>query len=155
MEPPLKVLLVHNHYGSQEPSGENIVFELERRLLAERGHEVRTFERHSDEIRAQALLGLARGAAATAWNPVAARRMRQVVRDFAPGVVHAHNTFPLSPRPSSPRSRHRRRGAHAAQLPAVLRRGGPRAGREDLHEMPLWGERPPRDPPRLLSVAVA
>lgn len=90
----MRVLLVHNHYGSEAPSGENVVFEAERALLESRGHEVRTFVRHSDEIRGS-VLGLARGALATPWNPWTAARMREVLEEFRPEVVHAHNTFPL------------------------------------------------------------
>jgi glycosyltransferase involved in cell wall biosynthesis len=91
----LRILLVHNFYGSSAPSGENAVFELERDMLARHGHEVRTFVRHSDEIRAHGWAGLLRGAAATPWNPWAARAIRREVEAFRPDVVHAHNTFPL------------------------------------------------------------
>lgn len=50
-ETRLRILLVHNHYGSAAPSGENQVFEAEGALLRSRGHEVLAFTRHSDEIR--------------------------------------------------------------------------------------------------------
>lgn len=91
----MKVLLVHNFYGSAAPSGENQVFEAERELLLSRGHEVETFIRHSDEIRDKGALGKITGALATPWNSWMFRDMRQVVRKFKPDVVHAHNTFPL------------------------------------------------------------
>ena len=91
----MKILLLHNHYRSTSPSGENAAFALERDLLARAGHEVRTFERHSDELAAAGALGVLRGAAATPWNPFAARALRREVEAFRPEVVHAHNTFPL------------------------------------------------------------
>jgi len=91
----MKVLLVHNFYGSEAPSGENVVFEAEKALLERRGHTVRAFTRHSDEIRGQGLHGAIKGAAAVPWNPFAAAALRKVVDDFQPDVVHAHNTFPL------------------------------------------------------------
>ena len=47
----MKILLLHNHYGSAAPSGENKVFEDEKAMLEKCGHEVRTYTRHSDEIR--------------------------------------------------------------------------------------------------------
>ncbi len=47
----MRILLVHNYYGSSAPSGENVVFEVERDLLRARGHTVETFTRHSDAIR--------------------------------------------------------------------------------------------------------
>lgn len=91
----MKVLLVHNFYGSASPSGENVVFELERDLLSTRGHEVRTLVGHSDSLRRLGPLGTIVGALATPWNPLAARAVRREVAAFRPDVVHAHNTFPL------------------------------------------------------------
>ena len=91
----MRVLLVHNFYGSEAPSGENEVFDAERRLLQLRGHEVETFTRHSDEIRQQRLWGSFKGALATPWNPWMATALRNRVNAWAPDVVHVHNTFPL------------------------------------------------------------
>ena len=47
----MRVLLVHNYYGSSAPSGENQVFEAERAMLERHGVKVDVFTRHSDEIR--------------------------------------------------------------------------------------------------------
>lgn len=91
----LKVLLVHNHYGSEAPSGENRVFALERELLSSRGHEVLTFERYSDTIRSRGFAGLLTGAVSTPWNVSSAREVRKLLDEHKPDVVHAHNTFPL------------------------------------------------------------
>ncbi len=94
----MRILLVHSHYRSSLPSGENAVFALERDLLRRAGHEVRTFERHSDALLAQGALGALRGAASAPWNPFAARALLREVEAFRPEVVHAHNTFPrISP----------------------------------------------------------
>lgn len=91
----MKVLLVHNFYGSAAPSGENEVFEAEKALLQARGHEVAEFTRHSDEIRALGVWGAVRGALATPWNPWMTRAVKRAVARLQPDVVHAHNTFPL------------------------------------------------------------
>lgn len=91
----MKILLAHNFYGSDAPSGENAVFELERALLERHGHEVQVFVRHSDEIRNDGVRGLIAGALATPWNPFTARAIRGAVASFRPDVIHAHNTFPL------------------------------------------------------------
>lgn len=91
----MKILLVHNFYGTAAPSGENQVFETERILLQARGHDVETFTRQSDEIRTQGAWGALKGAFATPWNPWMTRSMRQTVEHFKPDVVHVHNTFPL------------------------------------------------------------
>jgi glycosyltransferase involved in cell wall biosynthesis len=91
----MKVLLVHNHYGSQSPSGENRVFELERDMLIRNGHEIETVERFSDVLRARRVIGAVRGALMTPWNPLAAHAIEEVMRRFQPDIVHAHNTFPM------------------------------------------------------------
>jgi glycosyltransferase involved in cell wall biosynthesis len=91
----VKVLLAHNFYGSSAPSGENQVFELEKALLERNGHEVTSFTRTSDRIRASRMLGPIRGALATPWNPWTGREIAHVVSVQRPDVVHAHNTFPL------------------------------------------------------------
>lgn len=91
----MKILLVHNYYGSAAPSGENAVFEAERDLLRARGHDVEVFTRHSDEIRSLGVAGIIKGAISTPWNPDSVRRIGKVADWFRPDVIHAHNTFPL------------------------------------------------------------
>lgn len=91
----MRILFVHNFYGSAVPSGENQVFDTERELLLERGHEVEMFTRHSDEIRSQGAWGSFKGALATPWNPWMAKSISRAVQRFSPDVVHVHNTFPL------------------------------------------------------------
>lgn len=91
----MKILLVHNFYGTATPSGENQVFETEKKLLIEHGLEVREFTRHSDEIRAQGAWGKFKGALSTPWNFWSAASIKKIVDVFQPDVVHIHNTFPL------------------------------------------------------------
>lgn len=91
----MKILLVHNFYGSTAPSGENQVFESERVLLESRGHVVNTFTRHSDEIRCSGVSGMLKGALATPWNPWMTWAIRRKLESFKPDLVHVHNTFPL------------------------------------------------------------
>ena len=92
---PMRILLVHNYYGSSAPSGENVVFEAERDLLRAHGHEVQTFTRYSDTIRGRGLWGKIVGALSTICNPFAARALARQCRAFRPDIVHFHNTFPL------------------------------------------------------------
>ncbi len=91
----MKILCVHNYYGLSAPSGENMVFDAETALLRRRGHEVRQFDRSSDEIRSGGALGTIQGALATPWNPWSVAAVRSEVEQFKPDVVHVHNTFPL------------------------------------------------------------
>ena len=47
----MRILLVHNYYGSSAPSGENQVFDAEKAMLERHGVTVDVYTRHSDEIR--------------------------------------------------------------------------------------------------------
>ena len=91
----MKILLVHNFYGSSAPSGENQVFETEKNLLFQHGHVVVEFTRHSDEIRSTGAIGTLKGALATPYNPFMARSIQKKVEQFKFDVAHIHNTFPL------------------------------------------------------------
>ncbi len=91
----MKILLAHNFYGSEAPSGENSVYAAERDLLRAHDHQVIEFTRDSDDIRRSGTAGLLRGALATPWNPFSARALRRLILRERPDVVHAHNTFPL------------------------------------------------------------
>ena len=90
-----RVLLVHNHYRSGVPSGENQVVECEGDLLKQKGHQIGEFFRYSDKISNKGLRGSIAGALSTPWNPFSASRIKKVVSTFKPDVVHIHNTFPL------------------------------------------------------------
>lgn len=91
----MKILFVHNYYGSSAPSGENTVFESELALLRSRGHQVIVYTRHSDEIRQQGIWGVIKGAASTPWNFFAVQKLRRVLTKEKPDVMHVHNSFPL------------------------------------------------------------
>ena len=100
----MRILLIHNYYGSSAPSGENKVFEAEKTMLKKHGHEVAVYTRHSDEIRGTGngewgtvsrIWGMVKGALCTVGNPFAARAVAKKCREFKPDVVHFHNTFPL------------------------------------------------------------
>jgi glycosyltransferase involved in cell wall biosynthesis len=91
----LKILLVHNYYGSSAPSGENTVFESELALLRSNGHHVIPYTRHSDEIRRQGVWGMMKGALSTPWNFFAVNKLRRVLAEEKPDVMHVHNSFPL------------------------------------------------------------
>lgn len=91
----MRILLLHNFYGSSAPSGENQAFHNECQLLRDAGHDVEVISRSSDDIRSRPLLGLLQGAVATPWNPMAYRAVSRAIDTFRPDVVHAHNTFPL------------------------------------------------------------
>ena len=91
----MRILLVHNFYGSNVPSGENSVVLIEKALLEEKGHTVCMFYRHSDEILNIGFWGFIKGAISTPWNFFSAYKLKKKIKSFKPDVLHVHNTFPL------------------------------------------------------------
>lgn len=87
----MKILLVHNKY--QQPGGEDVVFEQERKLLASAGHKVATYCRTNDEIKEYSgarRLTLIRN---TVSSEDSRREVLQLLRREEPELVHIHNTF--------------------------------------------------------------
>ncbi|MCQ4042798.1 glycosyltransferase [Streptantibioticus rubrisoli] len=91
----MHVLVVHNHYSSAQPSGENKVVEQEVGLLRAAGHQVEVFERRSDDIAARSLLAKAAVPLLVPWNPAVRAELTARLRAERPDVVHVHNVFPL------------------------------------------------------------
>jgi glycosyltransferase involved in cell wall biosynthesis len=110
--PDVRVLVVHNFYRSELPSGENRAVEQE--IVALRAHDVdvQLYGRSSDEI---ADFGPV-GKASLAWRPIYSHedrgRLREQLDAFRPDVVHLHNPYPLV----SPASI---TAAHRAGIPVV------------------------------------
>jgi len=88
----VRILQAHTRY--RQAGGEDAVVAAEAKLLRSGGHEVARLE-----ARNPAGAAAAAGAMATAaWNAAAARRMTDRIAEFAPDVVHVHNTwFAMSP----------------------------------------------------------
>jgi glycosyltransferase involved in cell wall biosynthesis len=91
----MKVLVAHNFYRSNQPSGENAVVLDEVRLLTAAGVTVRTLFRHSDDIDTSSVRSMSRTAFGPVRNADAVRETDRVLTDFAPDVLHVHNTNPL------------------------------------------------------------
>ncbi len=91
----MRVLLIHELYGSSAPSGENQVFIAERNLLIDRGIAVGTYNIHNDVLRNAGVLGLIRGGVSAPWNPFSALRIRRAAALFQADIIHVHNSFPL------------------------------------------------------------
>jgi glycosyltransferase involved in cell wall biosynthesis len=91
----LQVLIVHNRYRSEQPSGENHIVDQESALLADAGHQVIKFERHSDDIDSMSLLGKASVPLNVPWNAAVRAELSELLRSHRPDIVHIHNTFPL------------------------------------------------------------
>jgi glycosyltransferase involved in cell wall biosynthesis len=91
----MRILLVHNFYGSSAPSGENRVVLEERDMLRAAGHEVIEHFAYSDAVRDRGLLRLLKTAVRVPWNQDERARLRRRVQELQPEIVHIHNVFPL------------------------------------------------------------
>lgn len=91
----LRILVVHNRYRSEQPSGEDNVVDQEVDLLREAGHCVDRFERRSDDIADMSLPRKALVPLGVPWNPAARAALADRLRHERPDIVHVHNTFPL------------------------------------------------------------
>lgn len=87
----MKVLIVHNAY--QQPGGEDVVFEQEKRMLERNGHEVVTYRRSNQEINSYS--GLVRIALVkqTVWATDSRKEFARLLVREKPDIVHVHNTF--------------------------------------------------------------
>jgi len=87
----VKILLVHNKY--QQPGGEDVVFEQERKLLETAGHRVTTYCRTNDEISEFSAAQRLKLIPNTISSEASRREVLQLLRRDEPEVVHIHNTF--------------------------------------------------------------
>jgi len=88
----MKILFLHNHYGGH--SGESTVLDVQEALLKKHGHLVRRYTRSSAELKTMRF-GAARAFFLALYNPASVREVRNIIREYAPDVVHVHNLYPL------------------------------------------------------------
>lgn len=90
------ILVVHARY--RQRAGEDAAVDAEIELLRTHGHRVGVLLADNESIDDRTTTGRLRAAAEALWSPRASRRVRRLVRDVEPAIVHVHNTFPvLSP----------------------------------------------------------
>jgi glycosyltransferase involved in cell wall biosynthesis len=87
----MKVLIVHNAY--QQPGGEDVVFEQERRMLEREGHQVLIYHRTNDEIKQYSALRQLSLIPRTVWDSNSRREFSSLLAKERPDLVHVHNTF--------------------------------------------------------------
>jgi glycosyltransferase involved in cell wall biosynthesis len=91
----MRVLVVHNRYRSENPSGENAVVDLEIELLREAGAEVAAFQRSSDDIAPLGIRGKVSLAAEPVYSRASVATVDDLIRRFRPEILHLHNPYPL------------------------------------------------------------
>jgi len=91
----MKVLVAHNRYQSDAPSGENIVVDTEIDVLRRNGVEVIPFIRTSDAIEGLGALDKVGVALGPVRNPRGVHDFSKLIASSRPDVVHVHNVYPL------------------------------------------------------------
>jgi glycosyltransferase involved in cell wall biosynthesis len=91
----VRILLVHNHYRKGNPGGEDLVFEQERQLLTQAGHEVVTYTRSNDEMDEGSLIDSLRVATGLHRSARSRAEIGALIAAHRPDIAHFHNTFPL------------------------------------------------------------
>ena len=91
----MKVLICHNRYRSNSPSGENQVVDSEISLLQGAGVEVIQMIEDSDSIVSGGLIVMGNAALGPLYSPKGVRRFKALLREEHPDLIHLHNVFPL------------------------------------------------------------
>ena len=91
----MKILIVHNFYGSSAPSGENNVVDNEVALLRKYGNDVHLFGVSSDKIRESGVISKSVLALAVPYNFRQLIKITNFAKKLKPDIIHIHNTFPL------------------------------------------------------------
>lgn len=87
----MRILVAHNRY--KFAGGEDAVVRDEVALLRQHGHSVQLLEQDNDEV--IGLRGKAIAAVSAFYSPSSRTRMKRVIHDFHPDIVHVHNWFPM------------------------------------------------------------
>jgi glycosyltransferase involved in cell wall biosynthesis len=86
----MKVLILHNAYP--HPGGEDTVVANEIAMLNRHGYEVVPCIVPTEE---SGILSLIRCGLSAVWNPFAYKRLKTLVKNEKPDIVHCHNAYPL------------------------------------------------------------
>jgi len=88
----MKILLLHNTY--QQKGGEDTVFNAEKTLLAQNGHNVETLIFNNDDI--DSFASKITTGIRSFYNGKSAKRLQEKINQFLPDVIHVHNFFPIA-----------------------------------------------------------
>lgn len=91
----MKILRVHNFYGSAAPSGENTIFQIENDLLIKENIQTFNYTVSSDNFEVQSLSQKFRTGINVVWSSHSKAIFDQILVEQRPDVIHVHNTFPF------------------------------------------------------------
>lgn len=91
----MKVVLAHNHYRSNTPSGENRMVRQMAVVLEKAGVDVVRFDRFSDDIESASFAEKLALPVSPIHSFKAQREFRELIERERPDVVQIHNPFPL------------------------------------------------------------
>lgn len=91
----MRVLVVHNRYRSEVPSGENVAVDSEISALVAAGVDVVTYLRSSDEISQMSTAEKATVPLQAVHSRRAVADLDRLIKSARPDVLHLHNPFPL------------------------------------------------------------
>ncbi|WKZ38695.1 MAG: glycosyltransferase family 4 protein [Anaerolineales bacterium] len=86
----MRVVVAHNFY--RQSGGEDAVFTSESSLLEQYGHEVIRHTVSNQDVDFHSRLKLA---GATLWNHSEYKKIKKLLREKRPDIIHVHNTLPL------------------------------------------------------------
>lgn len=86
----MRILVAHNRYLYR--GGEDTVVDAEVSLLRQYGHHVWLYTRDNTDIQHLSKIDAAK---TTLWSAQTVREIQSIHQQFAPDLIHAHNTFPL------------------------------------------------------------
>ncbi len=84
----MRILMIHNYY--QFSGGEDIVFNAEKKLLQENGHEVIEYVRDNHEVQTN---GLFSTGIQSLWSIKTYVDLSKLIKRTKPDIAHFHNTF--------------------------------------------------------------
>ena len=88
----LSVLVIHNQY--QQPGGEDVAVQAEVDLLRRAGHRVLQFTQNNAVLANYTPLQKAALLFTTTWNRTAYLKIRGLIDNERPDIVHCHNLLP-------------------------------------------------------------
>ena len=91
----MKILAIHNFHRKGSASGDDQVFRQETAMLEEHGHQVIRYSTINDNFDKAGAFGKLKAAFGMLWSFHHYRRVKKLIREEKPDVVHIHTFFPL------------------------------------------------------------